>query len=272
MKRVGVMGMPRKERRFGWGLCSALCILSGASAAQAAGDKVSVARGMAEEDKGLTGQLNADVGVTTGNVQLVQLKGSLVLGYDAGPNHLLLSVSGGYAEHLRTAISEQLGFHGNYRYRVLENLALEAYANYAYDKFAGFDIQFATGPNVVFLFEVGALRVDVGLGYMLAYEDYAVSAGSTEFEHDTAHRAQLYVFLKYDLAENLELVEHAFYIPRLDRPGPSDYMLISATSLSIRLNSLLSFQNSFNLSFDSPPPPGTSALNTELMAGLALKF
>jgi Protein of unknown function, DUF481 len=262
----------KRERQFEWVLCGALCMLLPARARGATGGEVNVARGMAEEEAGLKGQFNVDVGVTTGNTDLVQLKAGLVLAYEAPPHSMLLSLHGGYAEHDRTALAEQLGLHAHYRHRVLEHLALEGYVNSSHDKFAGLDVQFAAGPNVVFLFAVDTLRVDVGLGYMLQYEDYGEITGDLAGQHDTAHRAQLYVFITYDLAENLEFIEHAFYMPRLDAPGPSDYMIISASSLSIKLNPVLSYQNSFNLSFDKPPPANTKTLNTELMAGLALKF
>jgi hypothetical protein len=264
--------MAESDRRVEWVLGSALCMLLGARSARAAGGEVNVARGMAQQGQGLKGQLDIDGGGTTGNSELWQLKAGLSLAYEAPPHSALLSLSAAYAEHEGTALAEQLGSHGHYRYRLLENLALEAYVNSSHDKFAGLDIQFSAGPDVVLLFEVDALRVDVGLGYMWQYERYGRVTGPLAGEHDLAHRAQLYVFLKYDLAENLELIEHAFYLPRLDSPGPRDYMFISASSLSIQLNPWLSYQNSFNVSFDTPPPVNTKALNTELTAGLALKF
>jgi putative salt-induced outer membrane protein len=262
----------KAKRRIEGSLCCAFAVLLAAGAAQGKGGEVAVARGLAREGAGLKGQVTVDVGVTTGNTELVQLKTGVSSAYEVGPHGLLGSVTGGYAEHDRTAVGKQLFFHANYRYRLFQNLALEAYANYAYDKFAGFDVQLATGPDVVFLFEIDAVRVDVGVGYMLQYEDYGEITGPAAGDHDLAHRAQLYVFLQYALAENLELIEHAFYMPRLDSPGPSDYMIISASSLSIQINPILSFQNSFNLALDNPAPLNTRSLNTELMAGLAVKF
>jgi hypothetical protein len=49
-------------------------------------------------------------------------------------------------------------------------------------------------------------------------------------------------------------------------------MIISASSLSVQFNPVLSFQNSFNLAYDVPAPLKTKRLNTQLMVGLALSF
>jgi len=264
--------MAETDRRLAGALCSALCLLLGARSARATGGEVNTARGMAQDGQGLKGQLNIDGGGTTGNSELWQIKAGLSLAYETPPHSALLSLSAAYAEHEGTALAEQLGSHAHYRYRLFEHLALEGYVNSAHDKFAGLDVQFSAGPDVVFLFEVDALRVDLGLGYMWQYERYGEITGPLAGEHDLAHRAQLYVFLQYALAENVELIEHAFYLPRLDSPGPRDYMLVSTSSLAIQLNPWLSYQNGFNLSFDRPPPINTKALNTELTAGLAVKF
>jgi uncharacterized protein DUF481 len=267
----GNVGMAKRGRRLRCAVGGAALVLLGAPSALAT-DAVTVARGMAQKGDGLKGQLNVDGGGTTGNTELWQIKAGMSLADEAPPHSLMLAISAAYAEHEGTAIAEQSSLHLNYRYRLIEHVALEAYVNSGHDKFAGFDVTFAAGPDVVFLFDINGFQIDVGLGYMLQYEEYGVVTGPVADEHDIASRAQLYVFVKYDLAENLELIEHAFYMPRLDGPGPKDYMIISATSLSIQFNPLLSFQNSFNLAYDRPPPFGTKGLNTELMVGLAVKF
>jgi hypothetical protein len=266
--------MAKGERRIEWVFGSALAALLVAASARAAADEVNVARGLAQDGPGLRAQLNADAGWTTGNVDILQLKGGGSLGYETGPHNMLVSLSGGYAETMGTNVARQWAMHGHYRHRLLENLAVEGYANHLYDKFAGLDSRFSAGPNIVFLFGVDALRVDLGVGYMIQYEDYGPVTGlKNDYELDWAGRAHFYVFFKYAIVGNLELLEHAFYMPRLDWPGPRrDYMIVSATSLAFHLNQTLSYQNSFNVSFDHPAPINTKALNTELMAGLALKF
>jgi hypothetical protein len=259
-------------RRVEWVVWTALCLLLCPRVARATGDAVNVARGIAQDGLGLKGQLNLNADWTTGNTELLQLALGTVISYETPWRTLLISVSGAYAEHLRTNVAKQLGVHAQYRERIVEHLAIEFYTNYSYDKFAGFDAQIAAGPDLVLLFATGSLRVDVGLGYMVVYEEYGAITGEMAGDNDTAARAQAYVFIKYDLAAYIELIEHVFYMPRLDRPGPSDYMIISASSLSIKLNPVLSYQNSFNLSFDRPAPLNTKALNTELAVGLALRF
>jgi putative salt-induced outer membrane protein YdiY len=264
--------MTKVDGRVHWVRAAALSLLLVAQPAMATGGEVTVARGIALKGEGFKGQVTADLGVTTGNTELVQLKAGALSSYTAGPHDALASVSGAYAEQAGTEVGKQIFLHAHYRYRLLEHLAAEVYTNYAYDKFAGFDVQYAAGPDLVLLFEVDALRVDVGLGYMVQYEDYGAITGEAAGEHQTAHRAQVYVFADYALADNLSFVEHAFYLPRLNGPGPSDYTIISASSLSIKLGRVLSFQNSFKLAYDAPPPLNTKALNTELTVGLAVNF
>jgi putative salt-induced outer membrane protein YdiY len=265
--------MIHRQASRGGALCGALGMFFATGSALAAnGGQVAVAQGMAQDGPGFKGQLSIDVGVTTGNTEMVQSKAAAVASYDHGPHTMLGSLTAAYAESKRTAVGEQVIFHTHYRYRLFEHLAAEVYANYAYDKFAGFDVQLATGPDLVLLFQVDALRIDIGFGYMLQYEDYGEITGPTAGQSDTAHRAQLYFFAEYDLAPNLQFIEHAFYMPRLDGAGPKDYMFISASSLSIQFNPVLSFQNTFNLAYDVPAPLNTKRLNTQLLVGLALNF
>jgi putative salt-induced outer membrane protein YdiY len=262
-----------RQASRGGALCGALGVFFATGSALAAnGGQVAVAQGMAKDGPGFKGQLSVDIGVTTGNTEMVQSKAAAVATYERGPHNVLGAITAAYAESKRTAVGEQVIVNTHYRYRLFEHLAAEVYANYAYDKFAGFDVQLAMGPDLVLLFQIDALRIDIGLGYMIQYEDYGAITGPAAGDSDTAHRAQLYLFTEYDLAPNLQFIEHAFYMPRFDGVGPKDYMFISATSLSIQLNPILSFQNTFNLAYDVPAPLNTKRLNTQLLVGLAVNF
>lgn len=224
-------------------------------------------------------QAAANVAWMTGNVDIFQVQGNFALGYEVGLNNFLLSATLTYA-HQGPGVSNlpdtdtaaQVGSHFHYRRTLIPWLAVEVFCNQLYDRFAGFDVQIAAGPNVVFLYRNGPFQLDVGLGYLFEYEQYGPVAGTLDGTNDIAHRGQLYLFIQYALAPNLQVLERIFYMPRFDGVGPEDYQITNALTLQVQLSTHLQFQTSFNLTYDDPPPGPTEKLNTQLMTGLTVMF
>lgn len=224
-----------------------------------------------EADPGLSGAISGSADYRSGNVDYVSLTAGPVARYSSG-NHLIIGLAqANYKTSNDTTIISRFFEHLRYRYSFNDRVLGEVYGQHEFDGVKRLRLRalVGAGPKVELL-RAKSYGLDLGVSYMLEYEalqdDGPPDSGATYLQH----RNSTYAIARYELDDRVQLIETAYYQPRLT--GASDYRVLNETQISFSLTKRLSFATSFNVSYDSRPPNTIKRLDKSLTSTLTFQL
>ena len=157
--------------------------------------------------------------------------------------------------------------HLRYNRSLHPKLTWEAFAQEQWDEVHEIDLRllFGTGPRVQFV-QTDSSQFFFGLLYMYEHEN---TSGEDFLERNRDHRLSSYLSLGFEF--NNFLINHiSYYQPNLQNFG--DYRINSETSIRVQIDKRLSLRTSFELIFDSQPPPTVRQTRYNLNSGISFEF
>lgn len=220
---------------------------------------------------GVSGGAELSMDWRTGSTKLVVARG-LVLGQWRTAKHTVLGVvRGEYGFAQDELIVSKFLEHLRYRYRFMDWLAGETFAQHEIDAFRRLRLRALVGAGPRFtLKSTEDASLVLGTAMMLEYEqlrhDDAPDAGAETLDL----RLSNYVMGRVRLMENMSLTETLYVQPRLTRF--SDVRLLNETLLLVEPNKRFTFSIGFILTYDAAPPATVPPMDTQLRSGIGVKF
>ncbi|MET0595624.1 MAG: DUF481 domain-containing protein [Polyangiaceae bacterium] len=161
--------------------------------------------------------------------------------------------------------------HARYNYTLLPSIAGELFAQVQQNKFERLRLRtlYGIGPRFT-MFRSEEVDVYAGTGYMLEYEEIDVAPGATDAPTTWAHRSTNYVAVAVRIEESLRLTSATYFQPRFD--VPSDFRVLSETSISASFGKRLFAKVSAILRYDSAPPSNVRSADAEVQNSFGANF
>jgi putative salt-induced outer membrane protein len=224
-----------------------------------------------EPEAGLSGAIAGSADWRTGNVDFVSLSATPVARYSSGDHLLVGIVQTNYKTSNGDTIISRFFEHLRYRYHLSDRVLAEVYGQHEFDGIKRLKLRAlaGVGPKVEILRDK-SYGLDVGVSYMLEYEELQDDGPSDGGETDLQHRSSAYVVGRYELDERVQFFETMYVQPRLT--GASDYRILNDAQISFSLTKRLSFSTAFNISYDANPPETIKKLDTALKSSLTYEI
>lgn len=224
-----------------------------------------------EAEEGLSGALTGSIDWRTGNTDYLFLSAAPVARYRAG-DHLFIGILRADRKTSEgTELVSRLFEHGRYRYSFTDRLLGEVFAQHEFDEIRRLQVRALVGAGPKFdVFKGEGYSASFGVAYMLEYErlrdDMQVDAGTDDLQH----RISSYLLGHYEIDDRLQLVETFYVQPRLT--DPNDIRFLNDSTLVVSVTKKLSFNTTFNVSFDNAPPATIEKLDTALTSSVTYDF
>ena len=218
---------------------------------------------------GASASLGASAAWKYGNVSLLQLDGKAAGLYYAEPHSILLSTLGTFGQQSGERFASAAFAHLRWTAMWWSRIGSEVFAQLQYDEFLRLKLRelVGAGPRFV-LVDTDSLRLAVGTGYMLEYEQLDIAQDDPHPRTTLAHRSTSYVTLAAEVTDRLQFGQTVYAQPRFDRP--SDIRVLAEFELKVALNGTFALTTAFALRFDSDPPSEVDKLDLGLKNGLEL--
>lgn len=224
-----------------------------------------------EPDPGLSGAISGAADWRTGNIDYLSLTAGPVARYRSGAHLIIGMAEANYKTSNDSTIISRWFEHLRYRYSFNNRLLGEVYAQHEFDGVKRLRLRalVGAGPKVELLSHK-TYGLDLGVSYMLEYEELQDDGPPDSGATDLQHRNSTYVVGRYELDERVQLFETLYFQPRLT--GASDYRLLNEAQISFSLTKRLSFSTAFNISYDAEPPDTIKKLDTALKSSLTFEI
>ena len=249
-----------------WGLL-VTCLLPSHATAQV---NIESQRGAATGE-GLSGTVNTDFELRTGNVEHFRLGVGGRVDYQSGTTSSFLV--GRWS----------LGFLGSTRFNNAGLVHLrtmfasrgrsvpEAYVQANYDEPRLLEFRAVAGAGArVPLVRRASLELWLGSGLMFEHERLALPDTSSEPRRTSVFRQSWYLTGRAALSNHAAIMATAYAQPRV--VGAKDVRILSEVSLDASISNTLSLTIEFSLRYDSQPPDEVKPLDTQLRNGIAVAF
>jgi hypothetical protein len=225
-----------------------------------------------EESAGLTGRLSSSVSLKTGNTEIVQIGGSLGLGFLAG-NHWVRGFAG--LDRLKKGSQEILDnkyFHLRYNYLLREHLRTFHFLQLQTNQNLFLKRRLLLGSGLRYrLAGGGETGLDVGGGVMLETErlDQERLGPGEASNTETLRMANLLVG-SGPIGDGSKWTAVVYYQPALD--GFEDYRLLGEAGLSVNIINSLDLTVDLTWRHDSRTPAGLKEDDLGLKTGISLEI
>ena len=162
--------------------------------------------------------------------------------------------------------------HLRHRTAITPVWAVEGFLQTGRDTFARLAKRLLLGGGVRrVLFEQGGKSAGyLGLGAFREHETLNSQSGTTDALSTKLWRANTYLVLKYQINEQVRLLNTAYYQPALNETH--DYRTLDQASLLVKMGQNLDLKLSLDISFDSKPPQGVRKKDLFYSTGLEFSF
>ena len=220
---------------------------------------------------GLSGSADLSLDWRTGSTNLIATR-LLASAQWRTPEHMVLAVARGEYNFARDELLvSRFLEHLRYRYKLLDWLSVETFAQHELDAFRRLRVRALVGVGPRFtLWSTEQASFVLGAALMGEYEqlrrDGEVDAGAERLDP----RLSSYMLARVKLAENMNLVETVYAQPRLTKVA--DLRLLNETLLVVTPNARFTCSFGFVVTYDAEPPATVSPLDTQLRTALGVKF
>ena len=224
-----------------------------------------------EDSVGLSGLINLEGILATGNTdfQLISLGGRL--NYNWGDDYTFLVGDGGYGWDKGEAFVGQLFVHLRHVITTSDLLQIEFFTQFDNNKKRLLLSRELLGGGLRFrLVKSESFKFRLGSAYMFELEKYDLPENSIHPKETSLHRLSSYSTFEYQINKILSLISTTYYQPVFTEF--SDYRLLSESALTIDVEKSFSFYIKINLRYDSRPPDTVKDFDTYSRIGFSFKF
>ena len=209
-----------------------------------------------------TGKAELSGALTTGNSPTKGLSATLDLKREGLRWRQKVHAQGDYQESNGVATREHFIASYEPNFKLDDRAYLYGQAQFESDHFLGYDDRVSTSAGAGYsAVKTPRLQLDLELGPAYRYTEY------TDRTEQSSMAARGSLDLKWKLLPSVSLTQTASaYVQRYNST------LASSTALNARLFGPLSAQISYNVQYESQPPPGSVPTDTTSRAGLAYNF
>lgn len=221
---------------------------------------------------GLSGTVGGNLSVNTGNVSFVQLGLNGRLTQVSGRLTTLLIGDGGlgFLDGDRFASAGLL--HYRQTYRLDSWIGPEWYAQVNYDRPQLLDFRALVGSGARTEFARGAWGTfGAGLSVMLEHERLGLPDAAVHPRRTTTLRNSTFITLRVVPGEHLVISSTTYLQPSLS-DAFDDMRVLENLSVAASVTQQLDLTVTFDLRYDSEPPDGIAALDTELRTGVTYRY
>lgn len=217
-------------------------------------------------------ELTGSVALKTGNVDLFVGTGGLLMSLTAGHQRVISASSAELGIKDDAEYNNALFSHLRHQYYFSQALAWEAWVQGASNKFKRLTFRglAGTGPRLELLRQQG-LSLAVGIHYMFEVEELRRDDDPDESLSEKNHRLNSYISFSWDILEHLSLTETVYFQPRLDAFS-SDFRVANEVQLTAKVAEHFALGTNFAIAYDNVPPPEVEALDTSLLATIAVSL
>lgn len=221
---------------------------------------------------GVTGELALKVNWREGNNPIIDVgaAGSTVVRHGSWLG--LAIVRGGYGKSRGVLLTRKTFEHLRARVALDASWRWEAFAQHEYDQFRRLRFRALTGTGPAYqIVDTPVFGLLAGAAYMIELEELDDRMGTTDANERTlAHRASAYITGHQVANDSVDIVETAYFQPRLTEP--SDFRVLGELAVQTKLASRFALRTAFTLAFDTSPPEELERYDTALEVSLVVKF
>lgn len=162
--------------------------------------------------------------------------------------------------------------HARYNYTLIEQLALEGFAQLQSDRFRrlAFREVLGAGPRWEIV-RRNHFELFAATAYMLENEVLLASTGPPDpRREDFYHRSSSYFGVNYVIDEKSQITAVTYLQPRFDRP--KDFRVLHESALILGVTKLLAVKLGMTFRYDSEPPIAVEPMDIEIKNSLQLRF
>ena len=224
-----------------------------------------------DEGKDLSGALEFDLSVRTGNVETLEVGLGGRVDHVGDTATTLFVSDGGLGWQGGRRYSNQGLAHLRQVYRRQSRVQSEFFAQSDYDRSRNLTFRGLLGAGFrTSLFSNDAARLWWGSAYMFEHEQFELEAEDDHPERTSSHRWSNYLSSRVRLEKTTALAWTIYLQPRVDEPG--DLRVLSEGDLELKLRRSVVLVTTASMRYDSRAPAKTKSLDTALKSGIALKF
>ncbi len=224
-----------------------------------------------EAKAGVSGAISGSADWRTGNIDFLSLSATPLARYRSG-DHLVIGLAqANYKTSKSDTIISRTFEHLRYRNQFSDRVLVEIYGQHEFDGVKRLKLRAlaGAGPKVEILRDK-SFGLDIGVSYMLEYEELQDDGPADGGATDLQHRSSAYIVGRYELDERVQFFETMYVQPRLT--GASDYRVLNDTQISFSITKRLSFSTALSISYDSTPPLEIKKLDTALKSSLSYEI
>lgn len=221
--------------------------------------------------QGVAASLTTELSVRTGSVELVQLDLSARLDYVAGPATTFLVCQGSLGFLSGSRFTNAGLAHLRQSVAVRAWLVPEAYAQVNYDERQLLDLRGLVGGGLrMRIAGDHHVRLWAATGAMVEHERLALPDTGATAARTTVVRSSSYVALRAATADKLVVTSTTYVQPHVTTLA--DVRVLENFALGVAITRAVALAVTFDLRYDSRPPPGVPTLDTALKSGVTLTF
>jgi len=227
-------------------------------------------RGQQQTD-GLTGNASLSISGDSGNTSKSSASASSQLFWQHGDVTKLIAANYSYGENSRNRNTNKGFLHLRYIKQQTPTRALEAFTQAAHNEFSRLSLRTLVGAGTrLTLHKSNHDAIHLGAGAFYLQEALETRANLSDDGIEKFWRGNFYLALHYQLNEQVRIVSTTYYQPALD--NGSDFRILEAGSLKIKLTEALNFKLTLELTHDSEPPQAVEKTDVNYKTGIEYRF
>ena len=223
------------------------------------------------ESLGFSGTASIDATINTGNNDEKEVGVEGHFDYNFTKSLLLLIVKGDYGFVNGKEYSDQVLAHIRYLFRWNENLSLEIFSQYDFDKNRLLLNRKLFGGGIrPIVFRTENSQMWFGISYMYEIEKFDLTSNSIHPINDFESRLSSYITYRLNIEKNIGLSSVVYFQPEIG--NWDDIKILSENSILVDVLKNVGLRIDFNLRYDSKPPDSIKKLDTKSEFGITFTF
>ncbi len=222
-------------------------------------------------DQGLSGDIDLNFRIKTGNVDVVDTGSSLRFEYQGGKNRTFLVTNIQYATKESDPFINRGFTHIRYNRTAATTVIWELYTQHQFNEFIRLFSRTLVGAGGRFVLrEEEQSTIYLGSSYMVEREHIDVASGSIDKSVTWTHRWSNYCVVNWRSSGRAVLVNSLYVQPRID--GFDDLRILNEFELKTALTSRLSTTLQMSIRYDGNPPSEVEKTDLEIRNTLGISF
>lgn len=226
---------------------------------------------LSSEDDGFSGDLNINLNLQSGNVEVLNAGGGFRLQYDKNVYTLFLISNFQFAKKNSSKFINRGFNHIRYNYSLSEKYKWELFTQYEFDEFTRLFRRNLIGSGIRILLNINKNFAFIfGSTVMFESERIDIKKGSNENKNVENFRWSNYFIYQWRAKNNTFIVNSLYVQPVID--AFDDIRILNEIELQSPITEKLSVSIIFNLRYDSFPPVGVKKTDLQIRNSFSFNF